>query len=87
MGDQELIDNVFPRGSLIREALTVSVERNRALQEIKQLRKTMAWMAQAVHQAYHHGEELPGGDKITWRECSKSVCVAARDAQESKDER
>jgi len=49
-----------------------------ASQQIDGLAKHVRWQAQTVHQAYHHGAECPGGDRITWRECQKNTCASAR---------
>jgi hypothetical protein len=48
-----------------------------------ELRRGIESVAQQVHQAYHHGPECPGGDAITWRECRKNTCDAARQLTES----
>jgi hypothetical protein len=47
---------------------------------IKELAEHIAWAAQTVHQAYHHG--LTGKnvdlDTVTWQECPRDICLSAR---------
>lgn len=47
---------------------------------VRDLEEMLRWVAQTVHQAYHHGPYSGGDlDRITWRECPKDICASIRD--------